>query len=270
MSSSSRLWFQDQVAVVTGASSGIGRETALALVRHGARVTLAARRTDLLQRLAEEIHTLGGEALVAPTDVTQKEQVEAAIQKTLERWERLDLLIANAGQYLRCTTPQLNLEVIQTAMAVNFYGAVYAVLAVLPHMLSRKRGHIVLVASINGKVGLPPDGPYVAAKFALTGLGEVMRQELRPHGIHVTLVLPGRVDTEMIAHIKTPWISAKISPKTVARAILRGIRKRSAEVIVPLQAYSLVYAHTISPRLSDWAIRTFHLEGWEQYNQPQA
>ncbi len=270
MASSKHRWFEGQIAVVTGASSGIGRETALALAQHGARLALAARRVEPLQRLAEEIQGMGGAALVIPTDVTQQTQVDALIQRTLEQWGRVDVLIANAGQYIRCPTPQLNLEDMQASFAINFYGALYAVLATLPHMLRRKSGHIVLVTSLDGRVGLPPDGPYVAAKFALTGLGEVMRQELRPHGIHVTLVLPGRVDTPMIAHLKVPLISAKISAQRVAHAILRGIRKRKAEVIVPFQAYPLLFAHAISPHLSDWSIRTFHLEGWETPNTHSA
>jgi len=149
-------------------------------------------------------------------------------------------------------------------MAVNFYGVLHAVQAVLPHMVARRSGHIVLVSSADGKKGIPPDGPYVAAKFAVAGLGDILRQELRPYGIAVTTVFPGRVDTPMIAHLRVPWISAKIPPEAVARAILRAIRRRTPEVIIPLQVRLFVYLSALCPSLGDWFTRQFHLEGWEE------
>lgn len=255
--------FSGQVAIVTGASSGIGRATALALAREGARVALAARRSSLLEEVAREVEALGGEALVVPTDVTDQAQVEHLVAQTLSRWGQVDLLIANAGAYIRRPIRELTAADVERSMAVNFYGALYAVLAVLPHMLARGQGHIVLVSSMDGKKGLPPDAPYVAAKFALAGFGDVLRQELHGTGVGVTIVFPGRVDTPLIAGLEVPWISAKIPPETVARAILRAIRRRQPEVIVPWQTRLLLYAHVISPRFADWGVRFFHLEGWE-------
>ncbi|MGD2206169.1 MAG: SDR family NAD(P)-dependent oxidoreductase [Anaerolineae bacterium] len=252
-----------KVAIITGASSGIGRATALALAREGADVALAARRVGKLQAVAREVEALGRNALVVPTDVTQQEQVERLVHETLARWDQVDILVANAGAYVRSPATELAVADIQRSMAVNFYGAVYAILAVLPSMLAQEGGHLVLVTSLDGKKGLPLDAPYVAAKFALTGLGEVLRQELRHAGIHVTTVLPGRVDTPLIDTLRVPWISAKIQSRTVARAIVRAIHRRSPEVIVPFQARALVYLNTISPRLGDWIVRLFHLEGWE-------
>lgn len=253
----------DKVALVTGASSGIGRATALALASEGARVALAARNATALQEVAQAIQAQGREVLAVPTDVTHQDQVERLVAETLARWERVDILMANAGAYVRCPIADLTVAEVERSMAVNFYGALYAVLAVLPHMLNRKSGHLVLVSSMNGKKGLPPDAPYVAAKFALTGLGEVLRQELNNSGVHVTTVFPGRVDTPMIAFLKVPWISAKIAPEVVARAIVRAIHRRQPEVIVPRRARALVYLNTLSPRLGDLAVRLFHLEGWE-------
>ncbi len=256
--------FQDAVAIVTGASSGIGRETALALARAGCHVALAARREVLLQEVARQIRALGRESLVVPTDVRDRDQVNRLVQATLERWARVDILVANAGAYIRRPIRELRVEDLEQSFAVNFYGSVYAVLAVLPHMLERGQGHIVLVTSMDAKKGIPPDTPYVAAKFALAGFGDVLRQELHGTGVHVTIVFPGRVDTPLIQNLTVPWISAKIRPTVVAQAILKGIRKRTPEVIVPWQARLLVYAHAISPRLADWAVRFFHLEGWEE------
>jgi short-subunit dehydrogenase len=254
----------NKVAIVTGASSGIGRATALALAGEGAHVALAARSASALHEVAQAIRALGQEALAVPTDVIRPDQVERLVTETLAHWKRVDILVANAGAYVRCPIPDLTVAEVERSMAVNFYGALYAILAVLPHMLSQKSGHLVLVSSMDAKKGIPLDAPYVAAKFALAGFGEVLRQELHGSGVHVTTVFPGRVDTPMIATLQVPWISAKIPPETVARAIVRAIHRRQPEVIVPFQARALVYLNTLSPRLGDWIARLFHLEGWEE------
>lgn len=258
------LAFQDQVAIVTGASSGIGQATALALAAQGAHIALAARNVAALEEVAARIHTLGREALVAPTDVTSREQVERMVAATLERWGRVDILVANAGAYIRSPIPELTVEHMERSMAVNFYGGLYAALAVMPHMLARGRGHIVLLTSMDARKGLPLDAPYVAAKAALSGVGGVMRQELRERGVHVMVVYPGRVDTPLVDHLDVPAISAKIPPEAVARAIVRGIRQRRAEIIMPLGSRLLDWINVLSPRLSDWIVRAFHLEGWER------
>jgi short-subunit dehydrogenase len=109
---------------------------------------------------------------------------------------------------------------------------------------------------------LPPDAPYVSAKFALTGFLEVLRQEVNDHGIAVTNVLPGRVDTVMIEHLRFSWISPKIPPESVARAMIDAIRKRQPLVIVPPQAKLLYYINVLAPKLSDRLSRFFHLAGW--------
>jgi NADP-dependent 3-hydroxy acid dehydrogenase YdfG len=253
----------DKIAIVTGSSSGIGRVTALALARAGAHVALGARHKAALEDVAQAIRVLGREALVVPTDVTQQEQAERLVAEALARWGHVDIFVANAGQYVRCRVPELTIAHLERAMAVNFYGALYGVLAVLPHMLACKSGHVVLVSSIDGKKGLPIDTPYVATKFALTGVGEVMRQELRGTGVHVTTVFPGRIDTPLLDGMRVPWISPKYSPEMVARAIVRGIRRRQPEVIVPAFYRLFLILSTLSPRLSDWFARVSHLEGWE-------
>jgi NADP-dependent 3-hydroxy acid dehydrogenase YdfG len=256
--------FRDQVAIVTGASAGIGRATALALAKQGARVALAARRGDALLALEEDIQQQAGDAIVVPTDVTQRAQVDAMVQEVLTQWGRVDILVSNAGEYIRSPILTLDPADLQRSFDVNFFGGVYCIKAVLPHMLAQKSGHIVAVTSMDGKVGLPPDAPYVSAKFALTGFCEVLRQEVSESGISVTNVLPGRVDTEMIEHLRFAWISPKISPETVAQGILNGIRKRKPIVILPPQARLLYYINVIAPKLSDRLSRLFRLEGWAE------
>jgi NAD(P)-dependent dehydrogenase (short-subunit alcohol dehydrogenase family) len=254
--------FQGKVAIVTGASSGIGRATALALAGQGACVALASRNGEALAGLAEELKRQGQQVIVIPTDVTRQEQVEALVKEVIAQWGRVDILVSNAGEYIRAPITELNPADLQRSLDINFFGGVYCVKAVLPHMLAQKSGHIVFVTSMDGKIGLPPDAPYVSAKFALTGFCEVLRQEVHDHGISVTNVLPGRVDTVMIEDLKFVWISPKISPESVATAILNGIRKRKPIVIVPPLAKLLYYINVFAPTLSDQLSRLFRLEGW--------
>jgi uncharacterized protein len=254
--------FQGKVAIVTGASSGIGRATALALAGQEACVALASRNGEALAGLAEELKRQGRQVIVIPTDVTQQDQVETLVEEVIAQWGRVDILVSNAGEYIRAPITELDPADLQRSLDVNFFGGVYCVKAVLPHMLAQKSGHIVFVTSMDGKIGLPPDAPYVSAKFALTGFCEVLRQEVHDRGISVTNVLPGRVDTVMIEDLKFAWISPKISPESVATAILNGIQKRKPIVIVPPQARLLYYVNVFAPTLSDRLSRLFRLEGW--------
>jgi NADP-dependent 3-hydroxy acid dehydrogenase YdfG len=257
--------FKDNVAIVTGASSGIGRATAVALAGKGAAVVAASRNEAALKALSKEIGSAGGKVVVVPTDVTDKVQVDSLIRQTLERFGRVDIVVCSAGVYMRRPVRDLSLDDIGHAMAVNFYGAVHCIHAVLPHMLERKSGHIVVVSSVDGKKGLPPDGAYVASKFAITGLLDVLRQELRGTGVYASTILPGRVDTPMIASLKVPSVSSKIPGERVARAVLRAIAHRKAEIIVPyLGPKTLVVLSSVSPRLGDWLVRLFGLEGTKE------
>ena len=255
-------FLRDKVAIVTGASSGIGWATALALAKVGACVAVAARRTEALATLAEQIEKLGRKALVLRTDVTQRELVEAMVQEVVKQWGRVDILISNAGEYIQGSVVELDPADLQRSLDVNYFGGVYCIKAVLPYLLAQKGGHIVAVTSMDGKIGLPPDAPYVSAKFAMTGFLEVLRQEVSDHGITVTNVLPGRVDTVMIEHLRFSWVSPKISAESVARSIVRAIQKREAIVIVPPQAKLLYYVNVFAPKLSDRLSRFFRLEGW--------
>ena len=254
---------KNNVFIITGASSGIGRAAALALARCGARVALGARSIDQLALTAEGVREMGGEALVVPTDVSDKIQIERLILETSARWGKVDGLISNAGQYIRASILEMTIPDLERSMAVNFYGHIHAVQAVLPIMLHQGSGHIILVATMDAKKGVPPDAPYVSAKCALSGFGDVARQELRSSGIAVTTLFPGRVDTPMIAYLDMPWISAKISPEAVANAIMHAIRTRPAEVILPRQAVLLHLVNVFSPRLADWFVKNLKLKGWK-------
>jgi NADP-dependent 3-hydroxy acid dehydrogenase YdfG len=259
----------EKIAIVTGASSGIGRATALALAQEGSHVALAARSEVALHETACQVRALGREALVVPTDVTCPEQNERLVEEVVAHWERVDIFVANAGQYVRRRVLEMAVTDLERAMAVNFYGAVHGILAVLPHMCARRSGHVVLVSSVDGKRGLPHDAPYVSAKFALSGFGEVMRQELHGTGVFVTTVFPGRIDTPLIEDLQVPWISPKYAPERVARAIVKGITPRRPEVIVPAFYRLFIVLNALAPRLTDWFVRLSHLEGWKNTEQSQ-
>jgi short-subunit dehydrogenase len=258
-----RPFLLDKVAIVTGASAGIGRATAFALAECGADVVLGARNEAALEEVASQIEGLGRKVLVVPTDVTQQVQVENLVNQTIAEWGCVDILVANAGQYIRSACVDLSIPTLTESMAVNFYGEVYCVLAVLPKMLAKRSGHIVLVSTMDAHTPIPPDAPYVAAKSALRGFGEVLRQELYKTGVNISMIYPGRVDTAMIEHLKFYRISAKISPEYVARSIIKAIRYRKSRVMIPPQTLILYYLTVFTPGLADFAARIFRLEGWE-------
>ena len=253
-----------KIAIVTGASSGIGRATARALAQAGADLVLASRRATELEALAAELRAMGRRAQVVPTDVAQRDQAEALVAQALTAFGRADILIACAGIYLRGRIETLTPEHFERSMAVNYFGTVYPVLAVLPQMRAQHGGHIVLISSMDGKKAVATDAPYAATKFAVAGFGESLRQDLYGTGVDVSIVFPGRVATPLIANMKIPAISAPIAPETVAAATVRAIRRRQAEVILPRSAYLLLLADGLSPRFGDWAVRTFHLQGLEE------
>ncbi len=255
--------FRGKIALVTGASSGIGHATSLALARAGACLALAARSTDALESLASEARRAGVDALPIPTDVSVPAEVAALGVTALRHFGRVDLLVCCAGQYVREPLTRPAVPYLEQALAVNFFGSVRAVEAVLPGMLARGSGHIVLVTSADGRRGLPTDGPYVASKAALCGYGDVLRQELHGTGVGLTVVAPGRVDTPMVASMRFPAISSAIPPEAVARAILRGISRRQAEVILPAPAWFLYFCSVLAPGFTDWAVRRLHLQGWD-------
>ena len=248
---------------MTGASSGIGWASALALADRGCRVVLAARRIDELEDLAEIIKSRGGQALVVPTDVVDRDQVERLVARTVAEWGGVDVFVTNAGEYVRARVEDPHLiEESERSLAVNFLGPLYGVTAVLPGMIERGAGHLVVVGSIDGKKPLPLDAPYVVAKAALVGFASVARQELRDKGVEVTTVLPGRVDTPLIADLHVPWVSRKVKPERVARSIIRAVERNRAEVVVPAKDRLLVLLDTVAPRWADHVIRWFRLEGW--------
>ena len=253
--------FRDQVVLITGASSGIGREAALTFARQGAAVALAARRRAQLEEVAATITATGGRALVVPTDVTDLKAARAAVAKVRRKWDRLDILVNNAGILKAAPVEQLTAADFEAMLRVNVFGALFMMQAVLPGMREHKRGTIINVASLAGRRGITPLGGYCATKFALVALSEALRTELDTSEIHVGLVMPGVVDTPM-AHgfnedaVLPSWPSAlNMPPEWVVAAILLATRFRLREISVPPGAATMEVLGALAPALTDTLIR---------------
>ena len=254
-------FFQGKAAIVTGASSGIGEATAVLMAEYGAKVALVARRTAKIEALRDKIISRGGVALAIPADIAIQSDMERMAETVISAWGTVDILIANARLYVQARSQNLDLSDFELAMNVNYYGTLNTIKGVLSHMLERESGHIVITNSLDSKKGVVGDGPYVAAKSALRGFGDVLRQELKASGVSVTSVFPGRIDTPMIDHLDVPWASPKISAEKVAKAIAKGIINKKASVTVP-RIYTPVGAlNDLYPRFMDRAYYLLKLEG---------
>lgn len=187
-----------KVALVTGASSGIGRATSLALSRAGAKVAVGARRTDKLESLQQEITKAGGEIIVQKLDVTKKAECDAFVDAAVKGWGSVDILVNNAGLMPLSFFKKLKVSEWDQMIDVNIRGVLYCTAAAIPHMLAKKSGHIVNMSSIAGRVVFPAGAVYCATKHAVTAFSEGLRQEFSQRSnIRVTCIEPGVVDTEL-------------------------------------------------------------------------
>jgi short-subunit dehydrogenase len=230
--------YEGLCALITGASSGIGRLLALRLAKAGAKVALVARRVDRLEALAAEIAATGGEALVVPSDVADRAQVTDAAQRVLERFGRVDLLVNNAGYGHHRRFLEWDLDDMERMMRVNYFGALYWTKALLPHMVERRRGWLVFVASVGGKLGVPEESAYAASKFAMVGLAESLSYEVEDAGVHVLTVCPGTIRTDFFdaeAIARMPPVSRRmmVEPEVLVDAIFKALAKGRYEITYP-------------------------------------
>jgi NAD(P)-dependent dehydrogenase (short-subunit alcohol dehydrogenase family) len=247
--------FQDQVVIITGASSGIGRETALAFATAGARVVAAARREALLQELA------GPRVLPVVADITKDEDVHRLVETTISRFGRVDILVNNAGSGMRALVEQVQLADAHRLMELNFFGALRCIQAVLPHMKRQGRGQIVNVSSVIGVVATPRNSIYCASKFALRALSDSLRMELREAGIEVISILPGYTDTPFFDQMIRYGGPRRVTrfrgqhPRKVAAAILKACRRHNREVTLTMAGKVGCFAKRVAPRVVDFFLQ---------------
>jgi short-subunit dehydrogenase len=246
--------YREQVAVVTGASSGIGEALARELARRGARVALVARRAARLERLAKEIEEAGGTASVHACDVSDPEAVARAAAEVRARWGPVDLLVNNAGTATHVLFQDQDLDDVAHMMRTNYLGAVAWTLQVLPAMRERGRGSIVNLSSFAGLVPQVDEAAYSASKAALTALSEVLGHELAREGIHVMAVHPVLVRTEMF----TPEVMARmpkgaadtfIPPEAFVTELLAALERRERSVVIPRRYRWIPRLRALFPRL---------------------
>ena len=252
-------FFADRKVVVTGASSGIGYDVALAFSERGAKVALLARRKELLGELAQKIAKGGGVGVPIACDVTDRKQVRDAIEEAKRALGGIDILVNSAGILLPAKFEEMDPRDLEKMLDVNLLGTVHTMQAVLPLMRKAGRGNIVNIASLAGRRGMSPLGGYCATKFAVTGLSEAVRTELFGSGVTVSLVMPGLVDTPMAtgAMQSTGFDSASappgmtMPPRWVTWAVFAAIALRLPEVDVPPGAGTAEKVASLFPGATD-------------------
>lgn len=252
--------FKDKVVIITGASSGIGKASALEFAENGAKVILAARREKELNKVKTIIEENEGEALVVKTDVREIEDCENLINETVKHFKRIDVLINNAGISMRASFEELDLSVIHQLMDTNFFGAVYCVKFALPYLLKTK-GTVIGISSIAGLTPLPGRTGYSASKFALDGFLNTLRLENKKKGLNVLVVHPGfttsnirntALDKDGKPQKETPRDEEKMMPaEHVAAIIAKAAYKRERDLILTSQGKLAVWLHRKFPELTD-------------------
>jgi short-subunit dehydrogenase len=230
-------------ALITGASHGIGKATAILLAKHGYDLIITARNQDTLEAVAAEIRNLNRQVLAIAADTSDRSAMEALINSGIERFSQIDVLVNNAGICMNAPMVKTTIEDWEKVINVNLWGYIYTIHALLPHFLERKQGKIINVGSFGGKVPLPNMTAYCTSKYAITGLTETLQIELEPQGIQVTGIHPGVTNTNFIERaifkdrdpqalkelMATPLAS---QPEDVAKAIWKAIKHPKRAVIV--------------------------------------
>lgn len=263
--------FQNAVVIITGASSGIGRELAVQLAGQGAKLALAARNAAKLDRVCADCRAAGGEALAVPTDVADPAQCRALVETTSSHYGRIDMLVNNAGITMWAQVAEVqDLTIFEKIMRVNYLGSVYCTYFALPY-LKQTRGRIVGISSLTGKAGVPTRSGYAASKHAMVGFFDSLRIELGGTGVTITMVYPGFVATGVQARAfdangkplgRMPLQMDKIMPtETCARIIIKAAERRKREEVMTLRGKLGQWIKLIAPGLVDRIARNAIEEG---------
>lgn len=249
----------EQVVVITGASSGIGRASALAFGRRGARVVLAARNLEALGAVAQEIEAAGGQAHMLATDVADWDQVRRLADETLERFGRIDTWVNDAGINEHASVEDMTVEEIGRIIQVNLMGQVHGMKAALGPMRRQRSGTIINMGSAASNRAVPLHAAYVASKHAIAGFTDSLRMELMHEKmpINITLIQPGFIDTPLFLHARSRLggqsrpIPPIYAPEVVADAILFAAEHRRRNIVVGAQAAAGIFLNKLSPSLVD-------------------
>lgn len=228
--------YSGKTVVITGASSGIGKESALEFAKLRASVVLVSRDTNKLEEVAKELSKYQTQILVCTCDVSQKDQVNQMNKKVLEKFGTIDVLVNNAGFGIYGNFNDLKVEEIESQMETNYLGMVYCTKTFLPKMLEQKSGHIVNVASVAASFGIPGMTGYCASKFAMLGFSESLYHELKGSGVGITVVSPIMVRTNFFNHNsfnKMPRYTTALSANAVAKAVVKAASSPRLEIVVP-------------------------------------
>jgi short-subunit dehydrogenase len=265
------LELNGRTVLLTGATGGIGRPTARRLAAAGARVVLVARSAQPLQALAAEITAAGGLAHGVACDVVRAEDCARAVDEGVRRFGGLDALVNNAGIGYMRTLVEATEEEIGRQLDVNLLGTVRMTRAALPALLRRRDAALVNVASLAARIAPPYYGYYSATKYALAGLTESWRRELRPRGMRVTLLLPAAVETPFLERagraraLGMGPAGVVLRPDQVAAAIVGALRRGPADVYVPFWTRGLAWLNLVLPGISDRLVNAlFRYPGREQ------
>lgn len=251
--------FRNQVVWITGASSGIGEALAYEFSRHAARLALSARNRETLQKVRLKCNELGAEAEIFPFDLSNHEAIPELANSVVEHYKQVGLLINNGGVSQRSLVKDSSLDVDRQIMDVNYFGNIALTKALLPHMIRNKAGHIAVTTSIVGKFGFPLRSAYAASKHALHGFYETLGLEMRDENIRVSLIIPGRIQTNISFHalngtgqehgLMDKGQKTGLTPEKSARKIIRGLQKEKREIMVGGNELLMVYIRKFFPKL---------------------
>src|SRR5215217_2553253 len=253
----------EQVVALMGASSGIGRETALRFARNGARVVVSARGEEGLDSLVAEIRRGGGEAIAVPADTSEFEQAKAVADRAVEEYGRLDTWVHLAAVGLFATFEQTTPEEFERVIAVNLMGQVYGAMAALPHIKREGGGALIHVSSMGAKRSIPLQSAYCASKHGIDGFLEALRVELRREGfpVSVTQVMPATINTPLFDKARTKLGVKPVAPPPiyqpgiVSEAILHAAENPARDLVVGGAAKAVILSQALSPRLVDVLLR---------------
>lgn len=255
-----------RTVIVTGASSGIGRETAREFAKAGSNVVLASRNKAALTGLAGRLARYPGRRLVVPADVSDEKAVNAMVKRAIAEFGTIDVLVNNAGAGLSATIGEGDLKNFRYLLDVNLFGAIYCARAVIPHMRKQRFGRIINVSSVAARIVSPDNGAYSATKAALNAVTDALRLELAPDGITVGAVYPGFTATRFHENViremdrrPRPRLLRGVHPRAAARAIVRLARDGSRESYVTFGDAAAIVLRQVAPGLVDWGIRKIWL-----------